>query len=76
MDELQHMPGTRAHLPSASDTDDSAYLSEVEAESIGWQSLGQDAYLHVGAPDDDEVVITVTGVPDTSMATLNVLLLG
>lgn len=78
MDELQHMTGSRAHLPSESDRDDFAYWSEVEAESLGWQPLGQGAYLHVGAPeapDDEEVVITVTGVSDAGMLGLNVLLL-
>ena len=60
--------------------DETAYLAEIAAEALGWQPLGQGAYLHVGAPeapdDEEEVVITVTGVPDAGMATLNVLLLG
>lgn len=59
--------------------DETAYQAELAAEALGWQPLGQGAYLHVGAPeapdDEEEVVITVTGVPDISMATLNVLLL-
>jgi hypothetical protein len=52
-----------------------AELSAIEAESIGWIALGKDAYLHVGKPDEEEGVITVTGIPDSSMLGLNVLLL-
>lgn len=51
-----------------------AELSAIQAESIGWIPLGKDAYLHVGKPEE-EVVITVTGIPDVSMLGLNVLLL-
>ena len=51
-------------------------LKEIEAESIGWQPLGDGAYLHVGKPDEEEIVITVVGVPDASMAGMNVLLAG
>lgn len=51
-------------------------LAEIEAESIGWLPLGKDAYLHVGKPEEEEVVITVVGVPDASMAGMNVLLVG
>ena len=50
-------------------------LAAIEAESIGWIALGKDAYLHVGKPDEEEGVITVTGIPDSSMLGLNVLLL-
>ena len=50
-------------------------LAALEAESIGWLPLGNGAYLHVGKPDEEEVVITVTGVPDAGMAGMNVLLL-
>lgn len=52
-----------------------AELAAVEAESIGWLPLGDGAYLHVGNPDKEEVVITVVGVPDMGMAGMNVLLL-
>jgi len=50
-------------------------LAALEAESIGWLPLGDGAYLHLGKPDEEEVVITVTGVPEASMAGMNVLLL-
>jgi hypothetical protein len=50
-------------------------LKAIKAESIGWQPLGEGAYLHVGNPGDEEV-ITVVGIPDASMTALNVLLLG
>jgi len=52
-----------------------AELKAIEAESIGWLPLEQGVYLHVGNPDDDEV-ITVVGVPDVTMAGMNVLLVG
>ena len=48
----------------------------IEAESIGWIPLGEGTYLHVGKPDEEDVVITVVGVPDVSMAGMNVLLVG
>lgn len=50
-----------------------AELAAIEAESIGWLPLGDDAYLHVGKPDEEEVMITVVGVGDVGM---NVLLVG
>lgn len=53
-----------------------ADLAAIEAESIGWLPLGEGAYLHLGKPDEEEVVITVVGVPDASMAGMNVLLVG
>lgn len=49
-------------------------LAAIEAESIGWQPLGDGAYLHLGKPDEEEVVIAVTGIPDVCMAGMNVLL--
>ena len=52
------------------------WLAEIEAESIGWLPLGDSAYLHVGKPEEEEVVITVVGVPDAGMAGVNVLLVG
>jgi len=52
-----------------------AELAPIEAESIGWQPLGDGAYLHVGKPEEEEIVITVTGVPEVGMAGMNVLLL-
>lgn len=51
-------------------------LAAIEAESIGWLPLGDGAYLHLGKPDEEEVVITVVGVPDMGMAGMNVLLVG
>lgn len=35
----------------------------LEAEAIGWQPLGDGAYMHLGDPDEEETVITVVGVP-------------
>lgn len=51
-------------------------LAAIHAESIGWLPLDDGAYLHIGKPDEEEVVITVTGVPDAGMAGINVLLVG
>lgn len=51
-------------------------LEQVAAESIGWQPLGEQAYLHVGKLASDDLVITVVGTPDSSMAGMAVLLLG
>ena len=51
-----------------------AELAAIEAESIGWQPLGDGAYLHVGDPE--ALVITVTGVPEAGMVGVNVLLVG
>ena len=53
-----------------------AELAAIEAESIGWLPLGDGAYLHLGKPEEEEVVITVTGIPDAAMAGMNVLLVG
>lgn len=41
-----------------------------------WQALGDGAYLHLGNSDEEEMVITVTGVPEARMAGMNVLLVG
>ena len=51
-------------------------LAAIEAESIGWLPLTGGAYLHLGKPEEKEIVITVVGVPDASMAGMNVLLVG
>ena len=45
-------------------------LAQIEAESIGWQPLGQGAYLHVGS---DAPVIEVVGQAIAAMAGSNVL---
>ena len=51
-----------------------AKLAAIEAEAIGWQPLGDGAYLHVGDPE--ALVIEVVGVPDASMVGISVMLLG
>ena len=56
--------------------DEWAELAAIEAEAIGWLPLEEGAYLHVGHPEEDEVVITVTGVTDALMVGMNVLLVG
>jgi len=49
-------------------------VKPTTAESIGWQPLGEGAYLHVGDPEAP--VITVVGVPEVGMARMNVVLVG
>ena len=49
-------------------------IAAIEAESIGWLPLDENAYLHVGDPEGE--VITVVGVPDAGMAGMNVLWVG
>ena len=53
-----------------------AERAAIEAEAIGWLPLGGGAYLHLGKPEEEEVVITVVGVPEAGMAGVNVLLVG
>ena len=57
---------------------DAASLAELKAlaaEAMGWQPLEQGAYLHHGDADREENIIQVVGVPDVSLAGMNVLLL-
>ena len=61
---------------SLQSVEDAQWLANLAAESIGWLPLGDGAYLHLGKPDEEEIVITVVGVPEVGMATLNVLPLG
>lgn len=56
--------------------EDAQFLAEVAAEAIGWLPLGEGAYLHVGNPDQQELVITVVGMPDAAMAGMHVLWVG
>ena len=54
-----------------------AELQALAAEAMGWQSLGQGAYLYHGAKDDPQAedVIHVVGIPDIALAGFDVLLL-
>jgi hypothetical protein len=45
-------------------------LAQIQAESIGWISLAEGAYLHVGS---DDAVIQVVGIAKAEMAGGNVL---
>lgn len=51
-------------------------FATIEAKPIGWLPLGGGAYLHLGKPEEEEIVIIVVGVPEVGMAGMNVLLLG
>jgi hypothetical protein len=54
-----------------------AELDAIKAESIGWLPLGEGIYLHHGDAQSSQepIVIEVVGIPDASMAGMNVLLL-
>ena len=56
--------------------EDAQWLENLAAESIGWLPLGEGAYLHLGKPEEEEIVITVVGVPEVGMVGMNVLLVG
>ncbi len=58
-----------------SQTDDLQELKAVQAESIGWQPLGQGAYLHTASRLNEAhaAVIEVVGLADAGMVGLNVL---
>ena len=47
-----------------------AELAQIQAESIGWITLDEGAYLHTGS---DEPVIQVVGIAKPEMASSNVL---
>lgn len=51
-----------------------AELAAIEGEAIGWQPLGEGAYLHLAKQDGEVAIITVIGTPEASMAGMNVLL--
>lgn len=55
-----------------------ADLAALAVEGMGWQPLGDGAYLHLGKleEEEEEVVITVVGMPEAGMAGMNVLLVG
>lgn len=55
--------------------DFAAEFAAIQAESMGWQPLGEGAYLHQGDFQEEGTVIQVVGVPDAQMAGMNVLLL-
>ena len=44
---------------------DLAELAAIDAESIGWQPLGDGTYLHVGDPE--ALVVDVVGVMEMSV---------
>jgi len=46
-------------------------LAEIEAESIGWMSLGDGCYLHTTGNDTSEILIV--GTANAGMAGHNVL---
>ena len=58
-------------MPSI-ESDFSAELAAIEAESIGWIPLEEGVYLHVGS--DETEIIEVIGIPTADMQGLTVLL--
>lgn len=53
-----------------------ADVAALAVEAMGWLPLGDGSYLHLGKPEEEEIVITVVGVPEAGMAGMNVLLVG
>lgn len=53
-----------------------ADVAALAVEAMGWLPLGDGSYLHLGKLEEEEVVITVTGVLDAGMAGMNVLWVG
>ena len=54
------------------DSDFSAELALIQAESIGWIPLEEGVYLYVGS--DETEIIEVVGIPSAEMQGLTVLL--
>jgi hypothetical protein len=56
---------------------DQAELQALAAEAMGWQPLGEGAYLHQGRKDilQSEQVVHIVGLPDLALAGENMLLL-
>ena len=54
---------------SLQSVEDAQWLANVAAESIGWQPLGDGAYLHLGDPD--ALVISVD-IKDTHVSCLTI----
>ena len=57
-------------MPSI-ESDFSAELAQIQAESIGWIPLEDRAYLHVGS--DETEIIEVVGIPIAEMQGSSVL---
>lgn len=58
-----------------------AELAAIQAQSIGWLSLGEEAYVHMakheeGQPEEGDTVIHIVGLPDAGMVGMTVLWLG
>lgn len=74
---ITNIPGpspdaSRAHAGAADiEADFWRELAEIEAESIGWQSLSPGSYFHVGTGNSQ--TIEVVGIPSADMANTNVL---
>jgi hypothetical protein len=54
------------------ESDFSADLAQIQAESIGWIPLDEGVYLHVGS--DETEIIEVVGIPTAEMQGLTILL--
>ena len=53
---------------SSTDSDFSAELAQIQAESIGWIPLDEGVYLHVS--DENATEVLVVGVPQAGVAVL------
>ena len=61
-------------VPPPSALTDAQYLQQLQGEAMGWQPLGSELYMHVGAPDNTEVLYVV-GVADPLLGDQNVVIL-
>ena len=57
-------------MMSSKEADFQVELAQIQAESIGWISLDESAYLHIGS---DTSVIEVVGIPKPDMQGSSVL---
>jgi len=62
-------------MPST-ESDFSAELAQIQAESISWIPLGEGVYVHLPEHGTHPDVITVVGIPDIAHEHMSVVLLG
>jgi hypothetical protein len=64
-------PAHSANIKADIEADFWRELAEIEAESIGWMSLGDGCYLHTTGNDSSEILIV--GTTNAGMAGHNLL---
>ena len=58
------------------DTLPESELKQIQAESLGWNYLGEGVYVHLPEHGTQPDVITLVGVPDIAHEHMSVVLLG